>query len=235
MALVGSGASHVGVAFAFAPKGALRPVAGNEYRVVAHGPQALGDAGDQRVVVALRKIGAANGTCKQHITDKRAVDLGRVKHHMAWRVAGAMAHVQRAVAHGDGVAVVQPACRREDVCGRKTKHLALLRQTVNPELVARVGADDGDVECLRQLGRATGVVDVGVGLPDLGQRHPPLFHLGQQPVQVATRVDDGGLLGLIAPEKGAVLRKGGDGDGRVVQHFIDVLGLQAPWILRSQL
>ena len=42
------------------PGGALRPVAGDEHGFVAHRPQPLRDAGDQRVVVAAGEIGAAD-------------------------------------------------------------------------------------------------------------------------------------------------------------------------------
>ena len=61
---------------------------------MAHGPQTLSDAGDQIVVIALRKIGAANAARKQHIAHKSALDFGRIKHHMAGRVARAVAHLQ---------------------------------------------------------------------------------------------------------------------------------------------
>jgi hypothetical protein len=47
----------------------------NEHRVIAHGPQALRDAGNQGVVVALRKVSAANATGKQHIAHKRTFDF----------------------------------------------------------------------------------------------------------------------------------------------------------------
>lgn len=64
-------------------------MAGNEHRVVAHGPQALRDAVYQMLVIALREVGAANAAGKQYIADKRAVHLGRIKHHVARRVARA--------------------------------------------------------------------------------------------------------------------------------------------------
>jgi len=93
-----SGPAHVGVGAALAPEGALRPVAGDEHRVVAHGPQALRDAVDQMLVIALGEIGAADAAGEQHIANKRAVHLGRIKHHMPRRVARAMPHGQRVFA-----------------------------------------------------------------------------------------------------------------------------------------
>jgi hypothetical protein len=52
-------------------------VTGDEHRVVAHGPQALGDAAG-----------------KQYVTYKSAFQLWRIKHHMARGVARAVAHLQ---------------------------------------------------------------------------------------------------------------------------------------------
>jgi len=46
-------------------------------------------------MVALRKIGAPNAASKQYIADKAAPDVRRVKHHMARRVARAVAHLHR--------------------------------------------------------------------------------------------------------------------------------------------
>ena len=80
-------------------------MAGNEHRVVAHGPQALGDAVNQILVIALRKIGAAYAAGKQHITHKRAFQFGRIKHHMTRGVSRAVAHLQAVCAQAHSVAV----------------------------------------------------------------------------------------------------------------------------------
>ena len=61
---------HVGVAAALASEAAFRAMAGDKHRVIAHGPELLLDAGNQRVVIALRKIGAAYRAGKQHIADE---------------------------------------------------------------------------------------------------------------------------------------------------------------------
>jgi hypothetical protein len=66
----------------------------NEHSVIAHGPQTLRDAGNQGVVITLWKISSANAARKQNIAHKSTFDFRRVKHHMTWRVARAMTHVQ---------------------------------------------------------------------------------------------------------------------------------------------
>ena len=85
--------AHIRVAHSFTSKGAFRSVPWNEHRVVTHGPQALGDAVDQVLVVASWKIGTAYAASKQHITDKSTLDLWRIKHHMTGRVTRAVAHL----------------------------------------------------------------------------------------------------------------------------------------------
>lgn len=49
-----SSPTDIRVAFALTPKRALRSMAGDEHGGIAHGPQALNNAGNQRVMVALR-------------------------------------------------------------------------------------------------------------------------------------------------------------------------------------
>ena len=50
----------MGVAAALASGRCFRAMARNEHRLVAHGPQALGDAVDELLMVALVEIGAPN-------------------------------------------------------------------------------------------------------------------------------------------------------------------------------
>lgn len=213
-----SGVRHIRVAAPLAPEGAFGAMAGDEHRVVAHRPQALLDAGDQGVIVALRKVGAANRAGKQHITDKGPLGLGRVEHHMSRRMAGAVAHRQHALTHGHGVAVLEPARRGEPFRQRKSKHPALPGQVVNPELVGRMRADDGQAQPPGQLTGATRVVDVGVGQPDLSKLQTQALNLFEQQVEVAARVDDRCLQRLVAPDQGAILGKGGDGHSEVAEH-----------------
>lgn len=190
----------------------------DEHRLVSHGPQPLRDAVDQILVVAHREIRAADAARKQHVAHKGPVDLRRMEHHMPRRVPGAVAHGQRLVANLHRVAIRQPARGREMLRRRKTKHRALLRQPVNPELIARVWTHDGQPQTRGQFARAPRMVDVCVREPDLRQREAQALHLGQQHLQVAPWVDHSGLLRGIAPDEGAVLLKRGNWDGEVAEH-----------------
>jgi hypothetical protein len=101
-------------------------VARNEHGVVAHGPEALGNAGNQGVVIALRKIGAPNAASKQHIAHKSTLDFWRIKNHMARGVAWAMAHIQCVRTQLNRIAILQPTCRRKDLSIWKLKHAPLI-------------------------------------------------------------------------------------------------------------
>ena len=56
------------------------------------------------------------------------------------------------------------------------------------------------------------MVDVRVGEPDLAECESPSLDFGQQRVQVAARINDGGLPGGVAPDNGAVLLERRDGE-----------------------
>ena len=137
---------------------------------------------------------------------------------MARCVTGAMTHLQRVLAQRHGVALVQPTRGREGARRRKAVVGRGLRQAINPKLIALVWADDGQAKLVGQVGCGACVVDVRVGEPDLFKRHAQLFARIFQHRQVATGVDDGTLHGVIAPDDGAVLLEGGDGDGFVLKH-----------------
>jgi hypothetical protein len=129
-----------------------------------------------------------------------------------------MAHRQRLFADGHGVAVGQPARRREGLGRRKAEHAALLRQAVDPELVARMRPDDGQRQAAREFAGAARVVDVRMREPDLLERDAELVDGCEQPVEIAAGVDDRGLLRGVAPHDGTVLLERGDGDGLVAEH-----------------
>ena len=152
---------------------------------------------------------------------------------MAWRVAWAMAHLQGVLAERDYVAVVQPACGRERTRGGEVVAGSGLWQTVNPKLIAFVRADDGQVQLLGQIGGGTGVVDVGVGDPNLLQLHTELLACVCQHGQIATGIDDGGLHRFIAPDDGTVLLERGNGNGFVLQHSEMVARIVAAPVSRA--
>jgi hypothetical protein len=54
-----------------------------------------------------------------------------------------MPHVQCVRTQGYGIAIRKPSGGCENFCVGKLKHAALIRQAINPKLIARVRANDG--------------------------------------------------------------------------------------------
>ncbi len=138
-------------------------MAGDEDGVVAHRPQALGDAVDQLLVVALRKVRGTNAAGKQHIADEAALNLRGMKHHMA----GVWPGVWRTCRVSRPTCTVSPSSSQrvgtKVPAGGKPNIRALLGQAVDPELVASVGADDGHIGLLGQGRRPPAWWMLGVG------------------------------------------------------------------------
>src|SRR6185369_11926897 len=87
----------------------------------------------------------------------------------------------------------------------ETEHLALLGHAVDPETVVLVRPLDRNAGLSSQRGHRAGVIDMAMGDQDAGQRQA--FGLQRLPdaIEIAARIDDRRLLGLFAPENGAVL------------------------------
>jgi hypothetical protein len=86
---------------------------------------------------------------------------------------------------------------------------ALLRQPVDPELVARVRADDRQPSSRASVPGGAGVVDVRVGLQQHLERQAMALHRRQQARDLAARIDQRRLVGAVAPDERAVLLEGG--------------------------
>jgi len=133
-------------------------VARNKHGLITHWPKPLCDAVDQVLVVALGEICAADAACKQDIAHKGASYVRRIKHHVAGRVPGAVAHLEGVGPQCHRVFVVKPArgfkrpCRREAIARRGHS------QAINPKLIACMRADDGQVQALCQVCGGAGMV-----------------------------------------------------------------------------
>lgn len=137
---------------------------------------------------------------------------------MARCVPGAMANIQCAIADLNRVAVDQPAIGCEGLGQRKVEHAALVREPVNPELVAHVRANDGQVQPAGQFSHATCVVNVRMGQPNGFKVQVAVCNRLGEFFKVAARVDDRCLVGFTAPHDGTVLRELGDWNREVLKH-----------------
>src|SRR5690606_24275068 len=122
-----------GIVGALLAEGGHRPVARHEGDVVTQRPQLVADRVDQVRMVAAREVRATDRPVEQHVAHDGEPRLAMEEHDMPRRVAGAMDDLERLLAEGDGVAVLEPAVGLERVEPRKAEALALLRQLRDPE------------------------------------------------------------------------------------------------------
>src|SRR6187401_1095427 len=78
------------VTFSLGADGRGGPMAGQDRHVVAERQQLRLDAGDEFIVAAIRKVGAADGALKQRVADQRKTCRRIHKHQMSGRVTGDM-------------------------------------------------------------------------------------------------------------------------------------------------
>ena len=129
-----------------------------------------------------------------------------------------MAHLQRVLAQAHRIAIVQPAGGLERLGRWETVIRCGLRQAIDPELIAFVRADDGQLQTLGEFSRGTGMVDVSVGDPDLLELQLKVTHRLQDDIEIPAWVDHGSLQRRVTPDERAVLLEGGNGDSLVVEH-----------------
>ena len=184
-----------------------RPVAGNEGDIVAQRPELEVNRRDQGVEIAARKIRPPDRPLEEHIAGKQYAARLIEKDDMAGRMAGAVKHLQRGVAHRHGVAVLQPAIRRHRPHAAKTVGARLRRQPVEQKSVLALRPFDRHAEPFSQLRRAAGMVDMPVRQQDFFRRHAQLLNGRDDARNFAARIDNRRLAGFLAPENGAVLLK----------------------------
>jgi hypothetical protein len=112
---------------------------------------------------------------------------------------------------------------------RKAEHRTLLRQPFDPELVARVGPDDGQLPSRAANSAVPPAWSMWACVSQIWlQRQPQALAISaSKQVQVATRVDDGSLASWRRHHtREQFCCKGGDGNGEVASAWGRKAGLQ---------
>src|ERR1700730_6456992 len=130
-----------------------------------------------------------------------------MEHHMAWRVAGAVIDVERLRADGDAVAILKPAVGSEAPAMRHAVARALLGDAIDPERVLALRPLDRNAELLGEIGDRAGMIEMAVRHQHFLNRDALAFRRGEDAVGLTAGIDDGGSLGLSAPDKRAILLK----------------------------
>ncbi len=180
----------------------------NETHLIPEGQKTFLDGVDQCSVVTPWKIRPANGAPEQNVADKSQLAFRLEEDDVTGGMTGAVVHLQLKVTQLHPIALIQPPVRLEGLHAGHTKHLALLRHTLNPEEILPVGALDGQALGPGEFPHTTRVIDVGVSNQYLLQFNILLCHRCQNSIQIATGIDHCSLAGLLAPDQAAVLLKG---------------------------
>ena len=197
-------------------------MAGDEGDIIAQREELFADAGNQRVKVAARKIGAPDGAGKEHVADLRKTRFFVIKGHVPGRVAGRVQHTQGFFAHLHAVAIGQPALRRTGFHAADAEHLRLLHHAVEPEGVFFVRAFNGNVaaQLPDEVGGTAGVIQMAVGEQDALDGELERLGRGNDLGGVATGVDDCRAARFLAPNERAVLAEGCDGNNVPADHGV---------------
>jgi hypothetical protein len=83
---------------------------------------------------------------------------------------------------------------------------------IEQKAVRLMRALDGNIQLFLQSRRAGRVIDVAVGQQNFLNDDAVLRDGGPDEREIAPRIDDSAALGLVGPNKGAILLKGCDGD-----------------------
>src|SRR5690242_20967412 len=89
----------------------------HERRFVAHRPQPFRDGVDELLLVAVRKVPAADRAAEKHVPHERQLRFAVMEDDVAWRVPGAVADVEGEIADARMVAVDEPSRRLEGLPG----------------------------------------------------------------------------------------------------------------------
>lgn len=209
------------VGFPFMPEIACRAVAWDEGYVVAQRPQFLGDRIDQILVVSTRKISSADAALEKHVTHDREAARPVIEDDMSRRVSRAMDYIERKVAYGYRIAILQPSIGFKGF-GVHAPASAVIVQLSDPEAVVLMRAFDLEAQLLRQDSGLPAMVEMTVCDEQLFKLHPRLRHRSLQLVEISTRIDQRALVGFGTPEERAILRKWSDRNDRRFERWLGV-------------
>ena len=199
-------------------------MATEELEIVAQGQKLFRDGPDQRGVIAVGKVGAADRALEQHISHQRELGSPIDEYDVPRGVARAMQHVEPVRSQRHMVTFAEPSIGRH-IAHRKTEGAALLLQCLQKKRVSPVGTCNGHiVQRPAQLICAAGVVQMTVRQPDALDRDARLLDRFQNSIDIAARIHDHRALAGFIPKQGAVLLEGRHRDHDAVQltHWLDL-------------
>src|SRR5581483_10184024 len=152
------------------------------------------------------------------------------EHDVTGRVAGAMMNGKTLRADRDLVAIDEPAVGRKGSAMVHAEAVALRRQLIDPERVLALGPFHGDGETRGEIGDGPGVIEVPMRHQHLLDDDVALLGDGENPLELAAGIDDGGALRLATPNERAILLKGRhrNDDALERSHCAEMTGARNP-------
>src|SRR5690606_36134595 len=203
------------------PRGRKRPVPWHEGHVIAQRPEALADGLNERAVIAARKIRTVDRALKENIAHNRKARRLMEEHHMAGRVAGAVAHIKREAGTLHRIAVFQPAVWQKRPDCAEAIFRGLIRQGFNQEQVFLMRSLDRNAKFLREIARRCGMIEMPMRKQNSLDGNASLLGSLPDARQIAARIADGAAHIFIVPDERAVLLKRGNGKNRGLESHRD--------------
>ncbi len=137
---------------------------------------------------------------------------------MSGGMARAVEDFEFAFAQRNLVPPVQPLSGTEDSDWRESEGRALAGEGAEQKFVVPMGPKDGYPQMRRQGTRRTDMINMPMGQQNLCEEYVFFINQIQETLQVSARIDNSGLIGLIAPEEGAILLIRRDRENPVFKH-----------------
>ncbi len=131
--------------------------------VVPQRPDASANGVQQCLVIATGKIGAADGTLKNHVSDDGYAILFVHEDHMPRRMSRAMSYLQYLITELHLVTFLQPSVRHKGLAWGKAYLGTPLRQGVEQEAVVLVRPLHRQTEVARHAANCAGMIEMAVG------------------------------------------------------------------------
>lgn len=187
----------------------------HEANRVAQWQQFSVDAVEELLMIAAGEIGTADRPLEEDIADKGDSPIRIMEDQMAWRMAGAVQHMQTLTANPHLIAFVQPAIRGEVSRWRKTRHLRPFMQALQQKGIALVWPFDGYAKLFGQVQGGTAVVEMAMGDEDAFDLEPMLSGLIEDAIEVTAGVNQRCGTAVRAIDHRGVLCVSGDGNAEI--------------------
>ena len=183
-------------------------MARNKGDVIAQRKELFPDTRDQLLVITAGEISAADRTLEEHISDPGDLLWLIEEYDMTRCVPRTVDHMEFLLANSHYISLLQPTVRKKRISRGKTRHLAGLREPLQPELVFAVRALNWHLQLPAQNIRCGTVVQMGVRENNFFDAGIHLLDSGQDALYISTGIHYCRPAGILTFDDGTVLLVG---------------------------